>query len=167
MTDKPVNLLSLGKSGLFLFLLVVFPEADAVWCLDGGGVRGITELRILQIIMDRLKARLGLPHDADDPLPCEYFDLIGGTSTGGLIAIMLGRLRMTAVEAADQYNDLAKKIFGPQNKKRWVQDGAFKATTLKEAVEELVATRARAYNTGTSMIPTGNGVALDTKWQVC
>jgi patatin-like phospholipase/acyl hydrolase len=33
--------------------------------------------------------------DADEtPLPCEYFDLIGGTSTGGLIAIMLGRLGM-------------------------------------------------------------------------
>ena len=98
-------------------------------------MRGISELRILQIIMGRLKARLGLPDDADDPLPCDYFQLIGGTSTGGLIAIMLSRLRMTAVEAAEQYNALAKEIFGPKNKKSWVQDGAFKATTLKKAVE--------------------------------
>jgi patatin-like phospholipase/acyl hydrolase len=27
-------------------------------------------------------------------LPSQYFDLIGGTSTGGLITIMLGRLGM-------------------------------------------------------------------------
>ena len=101
--------------------------------LDGGGVRGLSELRVLQIFMDRLKARLGLPDDADDPLPCDYFQLIGGTSTGGLIAIMLGRLRMTAVEAAEQYNNLAKAIFGPKNKKSWVQDGTFKATTLQKS----------------------------------
>lgn len=28
------------------------------------------------------------------PRPCDYFDLIGGTNSGGLLAIMLGRLRM-------------------------------------------------------------------------
>jgi len=31
---------------------------------------------------------------AETPRPSEYFDLIGGTSTGGLIAIMLGVLGM-------------------------------------------------------------------------
>lgn len=28
----------------------------------------------------------------EELLPCEVFDMIGGTSTGGIIAIMLGRL---------------------------------------------------------------------------
>jgi patatin-like phospholipase/acyl hydrolase len=30
----------------------------------------------------------------DTPLPCNVFEMICGTSTGGLIALMLGRLRM-------------------------------------------------------------------------
>ncbi|KAM0321483.1 hypothetical protein ACHAQA_010097 [Verticillium albo-atrum] len=31
----------------------------------------------------------------EPPKPCDYFDLIGGTSTGGPIAVVLGRLRMS------------------------------------------------------------------------
>ena len=116
--------------------------------------------------MDRIKARLGLPDDADDPLPCDYFQLIGGTSTGGLIAIMLSRLRMTAAEAAQQYNKLARQIFGPQNQKSRFQDGKFKATTLENAVKRLVEMPGRANDTGTSMIPIGNGATFDSKWQV-
>jgi len=59
--------------------------------LDGGGVRGLSSLLILREIMMEIKSQ----KNADlIPLPCEYFELIGGTSTGGLIAIMLGRLRM-------------------------------------------------------------------------
>jgi patatin-like phospholipase/acyl hydrolase len=50
--------------------------------LDGGGVRGLSTLYILKNIMDRLnnerkKSNLHLVK------PCEVFDLIGGTSTGG------------------------------------------------------------------------------------
>ena len=59
--------------------------------LDGGGVRGLSSLLILREIMEEIGRQT---KTAETPLPCEYFDLIGGTSTGGLIAIMLGRLGM-------------------------------------------------------------------------
>ena len=65
--------------------------------LDGGGVRGISTLYILKDLMRQIAREYaannpGLPDIS--PLPCNYFDLICGTSTGGLIALMLGRLRM-------------------------------------------------------------------------
>ena len=59
--------------------------------LDGGGVRALSSLLILREIVEEIGRRTG---STDVPLPCQNFDLIGGTGTGGLIAIMLGRLRM-------------------------------------------------------------------------
>lgn len=50
--------------------------------LDGGGVRGLATLCMLQSIMTRLnyeREEAGLRPRK----PCEIFDLIGGTSTGG------------------------------------------------------------------------------------
>ena len=44
-------------------------------------------------------------------LPCHYFDYIAGTSTGGLIAIMLGRLRMNIDDCIVEYENLGSKIF--------------------------------------------------------
>ena len=66
--------------------------------LDGGGVRGISSLHVLQILMNQIKLRLITEYKALEPIPplrpCHFFDLICGTSTGGLIALMLGRLEM-------------------------------------------------------------------------
>jgi patatin-like phospholipase/acyl hydrolase len=59
--------------------------------LDGGGVRGLSSLLILRDIMEDIAQRTDA---AEVPRPSQYFDLIGGTSTGGLIAIMLGMLGM-------------------------------------------------------------------------
>ena len=54
--------------------------------LDGGGVRGLSTLYILKIIMDRLNNEL----KKDPPVkPCDVFDLIGGTSTGGWVNLLL------------------------------------------------------------------------------
>ena len=58
--------------------------------LDGGGVRGLSSLLILRNMMEEIARRNGTA----EALPCQYFDLIGGTGTGGLIAIMLGWLGM-------------------------------------------------------------------------
>jgi patatin-like phospholipase/acyl hydrolase len=57
--------------------------------LDGGGVRGLSELLILRQIMERIQFQQKLK---EIPLPCDYFDLIGGTSTGGLVIIAVSSL---------------------------------------------------------------------------
>jgi patatin-like phospholipase/acyl hydrolase len=51
--------------------------------LDGGGVRGLSTLYILKSIMDRLNYERKKTADLPPAKPCEVFDLIGGTSTGG------------------------------------------------------------------------------------
>jgi patatin-like phospholipase/acyl hydrolase len=59
-------------------------------------VRGLSSLLILREIMNDIEQQV----EATEPVrPCEYFDLIGGTSTGGLIAIMLGTLGMVSLFA--------------------------------------------------------------------
>ncbi|KAH8924680.1 FabD/lysophospholipase-like protein, partial [Atractiella rhizophila] len=90
------------------------PNGLRVLCLDGGGVRGLSELYILEQIMEQLGHQL-FPDDPNpekkELRPCDYFDLICGTSTGGLIAIMLGRLGMTTRQCIQVYGELAQRIF--------------------------------------------------------
>ncbi|KAF4480196.1 patatin-like phospholipase domain containing protein [Fusarium agapanthi] len=76
--------------------------------LDGGGVKGL-----FSIIIDRLMQetrRLEGP-GAEHKKPCDYFDLIGGTSTGDLLATMLGRLQMDTQLCIQAYKSLSKEVF--------------------------------------------------------
>ncbi|TVY64167.1 Calcium-independent phospholipase A2-gamma, partial [Lachnellula suecica] len=78
--------------------------------LDGGGVRGLSSLLILKNLMTRLNDQRKIDQlPAVDPY--EVFDLIGGTSTGGLIAIMLGRLEMSVEECISAYIELMGTVF--------------------------------------------------------
>lgn len=58
-----------------------------ILAIDGGGVRGLIPLRILETIESRLKAR-----GKAEPLH-RYFDLIAATSSGGIIAAGLAAPR--------------------------------------------------------------------------
>lgn len=84
--------------------------------LDGGGVRGLSSLMILQDIMEDIsseekKLKLRDKNDYTPLKPCDYFDLIGGTSTGGIIAILLSRLRLDVPTCIKIYTGLAEKVF--------------------------------------------------------
>ncbi|KAK0457615.1 acyl transferase/acyl hydrolase/lysophospholipase [Armillaria novae-zelandiae] len=103
--------------------------------LDGGGIRGASQLIILDEIMKRIKMK---KHLTEVPKPCEYFHLIGGSGTGGLNAIMLGRLKMSTEDALHNYKKLASAVFSPGNHKLFYKDGKFKANTLEVEIKEIV-----------------------------
>jgi patatin-like phospholipase/acyl hydrolase len=68
-----------------------------ILCLDGGGVRGLSEVLILTFLMKRIRYEIqkkSYERLPEIPPPWKHFDLICGTSTGGLLALMLGRLRL-------------------------------------------------------------------------
>ncbi|KAK4105330.1 hypothetical protein N658DRAFT_116040 [Parathielavia hyrcaniae] len=113
-------------------------EAINLLSLDGGGVRGVSSLVILDQIMTRIKDIYKL---SEPPKPCDLFHMIAGTSTGGLIAIMLGRLRMSTKEALEAYDNCAAKIFARGNRKIWSMSDKFQATALREVVERIVEER--------------------------
>lgn len=50
--------------------------------LDGGGVRGLSSLLMLRDVMMQLSAE---QESSELIKPCDVFDLIGGTSTGGFV----------------------------------------------------------------------------------
>ncbi|KAF2223866.1 phospholipase, patatin family protein [Elsinoe ampelina] len=113
--------------------------------LDGGGVRGLSSLFILKGIMDRLNHQRR-QHNLSAVKPCEVFDLIGGTSTGGLIAIMLGRLQMDVDECIGAYTKLAASVFAkPLHKSRIGFFGGIKpmfdSATLDRAIQEVMTSQ--------------------------
>jgi patatin-like phospholipase/acyl hydrolase len=74
--------------------------------LDGGGIRGILTLEYLDVIETTLRKRVG----DSGLLLCDYFDLIGGTSTGSIIAAALA-CGMSVAQLKTLYRDLGKQIF--------------------------------------------------------
>ncbi len=45
------------------------------------------------------------------PKPYEYFNMISGTSTSGLITIILSHLQMTVDDCINAYTSLSDKVF--------------------------------------------------------
>ncbi|KAF2471780.1 FabD/lysophospholipase-like protein [Lindgomyces ingoldianus] len=79
-------------------------------------------------------------------LPCHYFDYICGSSTGGLIAIMLGRFRMTVQDCLYEYKEMGNKIFGKprlvsQPNTGIISRPKYSASALEEVFKDVTARR--------------------------
>ena len=70
-----------------------------ILCIDGGGIKGVFAASFLASIEKQINGKVS-----------DYFDLIVGTSTGGIIALNLG-LESSAHETLGFYKEYGKSIF--------------------------------------------------------
>ncbi|URE37227.1 patatin-like phospholipase family protein [Musa troglodytarum] len=68
--------------------------------MDGGGMKGLATVQMLKQIEQGTGKRIH-----------EMFDLICGTSTGGMLAVALGIKQMTLEQCEDIYKELGKLVF--------------------------------------------------------
>ncbi len=116
------------------------PGPKRILALDGGGSRGLLSLGVLAQLERHLGERSG---DASKFRLAHYFDLIGGTSTGAIIATTLA-LEWKVRDIIELYFKLLPAIFaksqvpGPLR----VLIPAFKNTALTQALNEHLGDRA-------------------------
>ncbi|KAK2791301.1 hypothetical protein FQN52_004978 [Onygenales sp. PD_12] len=131
--------------------------------LDGGGIRGLSSLYILERLMELVDRN-------NPPRPCDYFDMIGGTSTGGLIAILLGRLKLDVRQCIDVYRSLSSRAF---KRKRRLAIGTglkirerFDSKELEMAVKTVIAEHCDSEDELLSVLDTSCRVAITPRF-VC
>lgn len=83
------------------------PERFQILALDGGGVKALFTVYLLARLEDDLGVSIR-----------DTFDLIAGTSAGGIIALALGA-GMRPAEIVDHYEQLAATVFPASRRRRW------------------------------------------------
>ncbi|HRI88978.1 MAG TPA: patatin-like phospholipase family protein, partial [Candidatus Hydrogenedentes bacterium] len=102
--------------------------------LDGGGIRGLIALEYLR----RMERHLADQHGQPDFRLSDYFDLIGGTSTGSLIACGLA-LGWRVDELIERYEKLSRVIFTRRVWKAW--ESFYSHTSLESILDEILGAK--------------------------
>lgn len=115
--------------------------------IDGGGVKGVFPASFLATVEDSIGAPIA-----------NYFDLIVGTSTGGIIAIGLG-LGLPACEILDLYERHANDIFPSLGAARfvsWLWTPKYRPGPLRNALESKIGQRRLGESRARLVIPSVN-----------
>lgn len=99
-------------------------------------------LIIVQELMHRAFVEMEgrAPRRNEIPKPCDHFDLIVGTGTGGLIALMLGRLRLDLETCKELYVRMTRMVFETDKTIAGIpyRSTLFKASKLEDAIRAAV-----------------------------
>ena len=96
-----------------------------ILCLDGGGAKGVYTLGFLKEMEAIIKMPLG-----------KYFDAIYGTSTGAIIAALLG-LGNTSEKVLELYLEHVPTILKVPYLRRWPRGGALRSKALAKVGKDL------------------------------
>jgi predicted acylesterase/phospholipase RssA len=106
------------------------PGPKRILSLDGGGVRGAISIGFLERLEKLIEEIEGKPTRL-----CDWFDLIGGTSTGAIIAGALA-FGYRAAEVREFYAQLGPRVF---RRSFWRLQGLFSKFDRKNLIAELDA----------------------------
>ncbi len=106
-----------------------------ILALDGGGVRGIFSIAVLERIEALFADAAGAPVRLAD-----RFDLVGGTSTGAIIATGIA-LGLTTARLKQMYLDLAPRVFRRPKLRLALVHAMFDANALRREIEAVVGDR--------------------------
>lgn len=117
-----------------------------ILAIDGGGVKGVFAASFLATV----EGDLGTPL-------VDHFDLITGTSTGGIIALGLG-LGLSANEILNFYENNACAIFpeGRWRSLRWILSAKYDSLPLRSALEQVFGERLFGESLTRLVIPSTN-----------
>lgn len=88
IVDSMVGRKPIGKRGV------------RILSIDGGGMKGLSAVKMLQELENRTGQRI-----------YDLFDLIGGTSTGAMLAVAIGIGKLSLKQCSDIYKTLGYRVF--------------------------------------------------------
>ncbi|KDQ51443.1 hypothetical protein JAAARDRAFT_530504 [Jaapia argillacea MUCL 33604] len=111
---------------------------ERVLSIDGGGFQGLKSLLIMESIMQNVEQISQRPF-----VPAQVFDLICGTSTGGFLALLLGRFGLDCRTAIEVYKTTMQSLLGTTESEFWLRllSGVdFEIQAYEDALRGLILT---------------------------
>jgi hypothetical protein len=116
-------------------------------CIDGGGIKGVFPASFLATIEESVGTPIA-----------DYFDLIVGTSTGGIIALGLG-LGLSANDLLRFYQERGPAIFNGNGNVRWLRQwfrAKYNPEPLRQSLSEVFGSRRLGDSRKRLVIPSFN-----------